>query len=334
MAVERLLSAAERQRVIDERLDELDRLLLGLLPRTERLAIVTDVESRVKALGDDVPLAELPATVPAALLARTAGRPATRRSRAALTSGVLGIISAGCLLISPILLIGATVCAEMLGEEITIALMSLFVFVLVVGGGLAVFLGGASIIRLARSGQSKTGTGWAITGLCTGLLPMLIGGVGLLAIGAQCGPATYVAVTPGPAYTQGPMPVQYSQVVGSPPIYGQPMEWNAKVPPGVPMPMPPAPPYPPAPVGPAMIPADSGPPAYSEAKLGPPNPEGPLLPPAPPAPSKKPAAPTPPTKPTATAADTKEEAAKSAGKTVPATPPAEEEEKLGIDFED
>lgn len=317
MPVERLLSAAERQRVIDERLDELDRLLLGLLPRTERLAIVTDVESRVKALGDDAPLAELPATASAALLARTAGRPAARRSRVALSSGVLGIVSAGCLLLSPILFIVASVAAEALGEEFTIALMSLFVFVLVVGGGLAVFLGGASIIRLARNGQTKTGTGWAITGLCTGLLPMLLGVGGLLTIGAQLSSSIDVSVTPGAVYSSGAVPVQYSQPVGSPPIYGQPVEWNAKVPPGVPMPMLPSAPYAPPPSGPAMLP---GPPV--------------MLPAAPPAPSKKPAAPAPPSPPTSPTGEAKEEAAKSDRKVVPDSQPVEEEEKLGIDFED
>jgi hypothetical protein len=333
MAVERLLSAAERQRMIDERLDELDRLLLGLLPRTERLAIVTDVESRVKALGDDAPLAretpELPTVVPAANLARTSARTGGRRSRVALSAGVLGIVSAACLLVSPLLFIAASICAEILGEEITIALMSLFVFVLVVGGGLAVFLGGASIFRLARSGQSKTGTGWAITGLCTGMLPMLIGGVGLLSVGVQYIPSQNIEVTVGPSYPQTQtQPVQYSQVAGSPPIYGQPVEWNGKAPPGEPMTMMLPPSGPVVMPGPIVAPNLSGPPAYSEASLAPAKPERELLPSAPPAPSKKPEPPTPPTPP---AAESKEEAAKSERKALPA---AEEEEKLGIDFED
>lgn len=334
------LSVAERQKLIDQRLDELDRLLLGLLPREERLAMVTDVEARVKALGGDTTLVELPATASAASLARTGARPAARRSRVALSSGVLGIVSAGCLFLSPILFILASVCAEALGEEFTIALMSLFVFVLVIGGGLAVFLGGASIIRLARSGQTTTGTGWAITGLCTGLLPMLLGVVGLLTIGVQIMPSTHVSVTPGPVYSSGPVPVQYSQPMGLPPIYGQPVEWNAKAPPGVPMPMLPNAPYVPSPSGPAlipgpaMIPVNSGPPAYSEAKLTPPNLERQLLPAAPPAPSKKPEAPTPPSLPTPPTGEVKEEAAKSDRKIVPASQPVEEEEKPGIDFED
>lgn len=281
------LSAAERQRVIDQRLDELDRLLLGLLSRTERLAIVTDVEARVKALGGDVSLVELPAVAPATVLSRTSVRPATRRSRVALSSGVLGIISAACLLISPILFIVASMCAEILGEEITIALMGLFVFVLVVGGGLAVFLGGASIIRLTRQGQTTTGTGWAITGLCTGMLPMLLGGISLLTLGIQFAPATYVSVTPGPLPAHGPVmqSVQHSGYAASPPVYAQPVEWNAKAPPGMPMPM-------------SNAPLPSG-----------------VVPPLP-------------------AKESKKEAAQPERKPLPAALPEEDEEKLGIDFEE
>src|SRR5687768_10201272 len=110
MAAEGVLPAAERQLLINRRLDEIDRALLGLLPRAERLTVVASVEARVQALGEDVPLASMvhDAAVELRGVASTLfnRRGGARRSRLAYTAGVLGIITVAALVISPILFIG------------------------------------------------------------------------------------------------------------------------------------------------------------------------------------------------------------------------------------
>ena len=193
---EGILSAAERQALVDRRLDEIDRALLGLLPRAERLEIVASVVARVQALGADVSLTretatEAITTAPTATGTRTRGH----RSRLAFSSGVLGIVAVSCLLASPLLLIGLSVFGELLGETFSIMLFGLLTALVALGGGLAVCGGGVSLFRLARRGQSATGTGWAITGLCTGALPLLIGCVGAVSLIATVMPAETVQVT-------------------------------------------------------------------------------------------------------------------------------------------
>lgn len=231
MATERDLSAEERQALIDRRLDELDRALLGILPRAERLALVATVEARVQVLGDAVSIPrEMPAEVPAAALSPVAARSRSRRSRLAFSAGVLGIVAASCLVASPLLLIALSIFGELLGETFSIALFGVLTALVTLGGGLAVCGSGASLLRLARRGQSATGTGWAITGLCTGALPMLIGLVGLLTLMAQFTSSQTVEVTwnAGPA---GPVPYQVAQ---------QPYGYPAMLPPT--QPLSPAPP--------------------------------------------------------------------------------------------
>ncbi len=193
---EEMLSAAERQALIDRRLDEIDRALLGLLPRAERLAMVANVESRIQALGADVSLArDTPVETANASAPAVANRARGHRSRLAFAAGVLGIIAVSCLIVSPLLLVGLSVFAELLGETFAILLFSLLTALVALGGGLAVFGGGVSLFRLARRGQTATGTGWAITGLCTGALPLLIGFVGFLSLLATVMPAETVQVT-------------------------------------------------------------------------------------------------------------------------------------------
>lgn len=193
---EALLSAAERQALVDRRLDEIDRALLGLLPRAERLEVVANVESRVQALGADVSLTRETSTETTPTISATTGtRTRGHRSRLAFSSGVLGIIAVSCLLASPLLLVGLSVFGELLGETSAILLFGLLTALVAIGGGLAVCGGGVSLFRLGRRGQSATGTGWAITGLCTGTLPMLIGFVGAISLLATVMPAETVQVT-------------------------------------------------------------------------------------------------------------------------------------------
>lgn len=223
MAAEGVLSATERQALIDRRLDEIDRTLLGLLPRSERLAIVANVEARVLALGDDVSLtretsAETPVTSLAAVGIRTRGR----RSRLAFSAGVLGIIAISCLIFSPLLFVGLSIFAELLGETFTIILFAVLVGLVTLGGGLAVFGGGASLFRLGRRGQSSTGMGWAVTGLCTGALPMLLGVVGLLAALSEFVPSETVQVSwTGPVQAM-PQPIGYPPTAMVPPAMPKP----------------------------------------------------------------------------------------------------------------
>lgn len=240
MAAEQELSADERRALVERRLDELDRLLLGLLPRAERLAMVASVEARVQALGDAVELGgELPVAAPlAATAVNNASRsPRGRRSRLAFSSGVLGIVVASCLVGSPLLLVVLSLFGELLGETFSILLFGLLTALITIGGGLAVVCGGVSLLRLARRGQTATGTGWAITGLCTGAFPLLIGIVGVLSLGATLLPAEHVQVT----WNAGPnVP---PPTLNSPPPdyaspYGTPLPMTAPAPGFAPMPAP------------------------------------------------------------------------------------------------
>jgi hypothetical protein len=252
MAAEGMLTAAERQLVIDRRLDEIDRALLGLLPRAERLAVVASVEARVQALGEDAPIAELVRDVavelPGATTAPFNRRSGARRSRLAFTAGVLGIITVAALIISPILFIGLSMVAEIVGETAAIALMGMFTLLLCLGGGFAVCGGGASLFRLAGRGQTNTGMGWAITGLCTGAVPMLIGVVSLLALGGQMVESQASAVT-WSASPAGPVAGQvYAQTVDYPQAAMMPPSPYGELPPSG------APTYSPGPLPPALPP--------------------------------------------------------------------------------
>jgi hypothetical protein len=260
MAAEGSLSAAERQALIDRRLDEIDQSLLGLLPRSERLAIVADVEARVQALGDAVSLTRITTVeAPATALAAVGTRTRSRRSRLAFSAGVLGIVAISCLIFSPLLFIGLTIFAELLGETFSIMLFAVLVALVTLGGGLAVFFGGASLFRLARRGQSATGMGWAVTGLCTGALPMLFGVVGLLSVLAEVIPSETVEVS-WTAPVQGmPQPIGYPPTAMLPPPMPTPQSFPMPVdgqwqpaPPSYPAMLPPAPPVPPAPPQKAM----------------------------------------------------------------------------------
>lgn len=218
------LTAEEGRAIVERRMDELDRLLLGLLPRAERLALVASVEARVQELGAAVDLGRtLPAEAPIAAVAvgRTTANSRGRRSRLAFSSGVLGIVVASCLVGSPLLLVALSIFGELLGETFSILLFGLLTVLITIGGGIAVFCGGIALLRLARRGQTATGTGWAITGLCTGALPLLIGFVGVLSLGATLLPAEHVRVTwnvdaggPPTAPMNTPAPV----ILGSDPL--------------------------------------------------------------------------------------------------------------------
>src|SRR5262245_12178447 len=103
--------AESQQYLIDQRLDALDQLLLGLLPRNERLATVAQVEKRIRevaAAGTNSamecatqPGAALIPPVSGPVLAWHAGT-ARKRSRLAVTAGALGVAALVLLIGMPV----------------------------------------------------------------------------------------------------------------------------------------------------------------------------------------------------------------------------------------
>jgi hypothetical protein len=197
-------NTAATQQLIDERLDAIDRALLGLLPRTDRQAIVSQIETRLRELADadgqapverqtpnetvtvGVPAASSllgPASQPIFLTGRHARRPCVKRSWLALSSGIVGIVALALLFATPITYL-IVVSVDQL-EEVAEVLLGTHIATVALGGMLAVALGIAGLAALNRRAGSLAGHGWAVTGLCTGPLPMFIGGLMALAVGVQ-----------------------------------------------------------------------------------------------------------------------------------------------------
>lgn len=209
---------------LDCRLDGIDRLLLGVLPRADRLALMAIVESRLRAAVD--PAAERASVVSPAWLQVEAvagadlpvsgvARPvcAGRRSRLALWSGLLGILACLMLFGLPVVYVIIASFGESLGD--TVAIGSLVGYTALFFGGalVAVGLGIPALWRL-NSAPANTGRGWAITGLCTATLPLGLGALALLFLGLELGGS--VSVQSESSDSSGvslPVPV---------PPYGQP----------------------------------------------------------------------------------------------------------------
>jgi hypothetical protein len=170
------------QELIDQRLDTIDRALMGLMPRGERLKFMAEVETMVREGGNlNSVLAEEVVEVQTSPRRTEADSPRGRRgrSRLALTSGVMGITALVLLFMVPLTYIVAC----MTGEEVVVyASLGLNALAVALGGAAAVALGIAALVRLNRRHCRQVGHGWAITGLCTGPLPMLIGGLAMLAV--------------------------------------------------------------------------------------------------------------------------------------------------------
>jgi hypothetical protein len=174
------------QNLIDARLDTIDRMLLGRVPRADRTAIVREVEGQIYDLLQERDLESLDRDDVLAVLARldppeaylpeegssapTAARlPTPRRptptsppgsSRVGTVSGILGILALVMAFSSPLVYI----VADLLGSEL-----------LLIGGlfGTAglVFVQGALAITLAI--YTRLRGGWAIVGLITGIISVL-----------------------------------------------------------------------------------------------------------------------------------------------------------------
>lgn len=178
------------QALIEQRLDALDRALLGILPRNERLAFVTQVETRVRELADGnagtdsiVQTAMDPEVLTVAASRAAAVISPKRRSRLALSSGILGIVALAMLFAMPITYVVVAFVGEGLGEFVSIGLLSIHVLAVAIGGLVAGIMGIAGLVSLARRKGRLVGHGWAITGLCTAPLPTFVGGLLVLVTG-------------------------------------------------------------------------------------------------------------------------------------------------------
>ncbi len=171
------------QELIDQRLDTIDRALMGLMPRNERLKFMAETEVMLREggslnselAGEAGDAQDGPRPTPP--ISRTGRR---GRSRLALTSGVLGIAAALLLIAMPVSYIVLAMAGELIGEIVAYALLALNILAVTLGGAAAVVLGIAALVRLNRRNSRQTGHGWAITGLCAGPVPMLIGGISVL----------------------------------------------------------------------------------------------------------------------------------------------------------
>jgi hypothetical protein len=207
---------------LEQRLDAVDRALLGILPRSERLALVSQVETRVRELIDGSTSAESiaasamePEVISDTVSRRAVAALPKRRSRLALSSGILGIVALVMLFAMPITYFFVAFIGEDFGEFISIGLLSIHVLTVAIGGLVALIMGIAGLISLSRRKGRLVGHGWAITGLCTAPLPTFVGGLLVLvtgfsliavrAVNVQSGPSPPgVAVSPSqPTYYAG-----------------------------------------------------------------------------------------------------------------------------------
>jgi hypothetical protein len=245
-------NVAVSNEAIHRRLDGIDQMLIGLVPRPERLAIVADLERRIRELAANDPeyrvdAARTPSVVPPADVSpsSTLDRTVTpaqprRRSKLAFISGISGIVSLIMLVATPVLYVVISLYSEMIedsGGEMAAAIVLLGqVFLVAFGGFAAVALGIAGAVVVSKHRQQLEGSGWAATGLCTGMMPMLLGGLLCLIVGlptilsfsvANQQPQTVASVdVAGLPY---PMPVN-----NSPPVIYGPSPTPSYAPPAVP----------------------------------------------------------------------------------------------------
>ncbi|MFO0881303.1 MAG: hypothetical protein U0840_28725 [Gemmataceae bacterium] len=176
------------QRLIDARLDTIDRMLLGRLPRADRLAVVREVEAQVyELLGErpgheldredvltvlaklDPPEAYIPeegvfeataVLVPARPTNRPGGPAA--EGRPALVVGILGLVLLGLVLLWPVtLLLSQAVGAGDNGVAVQM------------GESLVMFVAGVPVFVL--SVIWRKGGAWAVVGIVAGTIGVLAG---------------------------------------------------------------------------------------------------------------------------------------------------------------
>jgi hypothetical protein len=192
-------TAAEQ--AINQRLDAIDRALLDLLPRNERLTLVAQVDARVRELvaASASPQATFgsaacPAVADAALsvpgvspLSPPIVLPSARmpRSRLAISAGLVGIAALILLFATPLTYVFVSFVGELIGEVGSIALLGIHIGMVTLGGLAAVALAIVALFGMSRRRGVLAGHGWAIAGLCTGPLPILGGAAAGLILGME-----------------------------------------------------------------------------------------------------------------------------------------------------
>lgn len=217
---------------IDLRLDAIDRALLGWLPRHERIEIVGQIESKLRESAGDATGGVLDdiardradrheerldsAGDRSAVYLRERPFSVRRKpcSRLALTSGILGIIALTALAALPVTYIVVSTIID--DTALSVYLLGGHLATVLLGGLLAVALGIAALVLLNRRGGRLVGHGWAITGLCTGPLPLFAGGLVALVVGSEL----WGSATVEPAYSTAAVPPPSPPVSADP--YGVP----------------------------------------------------------------------------------------------------------------
>lgn len=243
------MHSAAANHAIDSRLDAIDRALLGLLSRHERIELVAQIETRLRESATNLPVDADPVATEhdgrdqtEDAMASAASRPVSYsserrflprrrpRSRLAVSSGILGIVALALLVAWPFMYLIVSLLDT--DEWLTVSFLGGHIGAVLFSGLLAVALGIAGLVVLNRHNDRLVGHGWAITGLCTGPLPLFAGGLVALLLAAQL----KTAVTVTPAYAVAPTAIPPGPIATNP--YGDP----ALAPPGaMPSPMMPAP---------------------------------------------------------------------------------------------
>jgi hypothetical protein len=209
--------------LIEQRLDTLDRALLDLFPRHERLAIVSQVETRIRELAAaNLPIAETTGLPPYLQLGLTSScwgaAPKRKRSRLAITAGALGILAFALLLASPVTYLIVGMMGEVLGEVVAYSLLGAQAIAVSLGGAASVGLGIIALVSLNRHKDQLAGHGWAIAGLCTGSLPMLLGGAAIVVVGLQFGFGQFTSTTLAPVAGNPVSPAAIAPPEGTGPV--------------------------------------------------------------------------------------------------------------------
>ena len=184
--------ARSTQLLIDSRLDTIDRMLLGRVPRQERLEIVREVEAQIfeqlhergadefsredvlAVLGRlDPPEAYLPeeAAEFGPVRSRHSSAPWADRAteerggrlRAAKVSGILSLVAMGLLLLGCPMVLGLAVLTR--SEAV----------LLIAGGGLMALSLIGSCMAIALAAYSRLASTWAVIGLVNGIISILAG---------------------------------------------------------------------------------------------------------------------------------------------------------------
>ncbi len=178
------------QALVDSRLDTIDRMLMGRVPRQDRLSIVREVEAQVFDLlqerdGEDLsredvlavlarldpPEAYLPEETdveprsPRMTHPRTQAVPSLRKGdpRIAKLSGIIGLVTLAVILLSPLDLLVAMA----LPSDINVVVF----YVLGAGSILLTLIGATSAVVLGIT--SRMATAWAVVGLVASVLALL-----------------------------------------------------------------------------------------------------------------------------------------------------------------